>query len=162
MLTTHVTLNDQQTQALRSIAQRSGKTELEVIVEAVEQFIAQQTSAEDRQAAQQQAKGMWQDRADVPDLSSLREASNRYSIFNETQPEAGLVEAAPLTALRYDAEVTNEGRVELRVPFPHGVHVVVYVIEEPAADSFTDLLAAASTSLDFWDNALDNEDWNNA
>ena len=90
MLTTQVTLTDQQTQALRSIAQRTGKTEQEVIVEAVEQFIAQQTSAEDRQAAQQQA------------------------------------------------------------------------IEEPAADSFTDLLAAASTSLEFWDNALADEDWNNA
>ena len=162
MLTTQVTLTDQQTQALRSIAQRTGKTEQEVIVEAVEQFIAQQTSAEDRQAAQQQAEYMCQDRADVPVLSSLREESNRYSTFNETQLEAGWVEAAPLPALRYDAEVKNEGRVELRVPFPHGVHVVVYVIEEPAANSYTDLLAAASTSLDFWDNALDDEDWNNA
>jgi hypothetical protein len=162
MLTTQVILTDQQTQVLRSIAQRTGKTEMEAIVEAVDQFIAQQTSAEDRRAAQQQAEGMWQDRANVPDLRSLREESNRYSTFDETQLEAGLVEASPLTALRYDAEVTNEGRVELRVPFPHGVHVVIYVIEEPAADSFTDLLAATSTSLDFWDNALDDEDWNNA
>jgi hypothetical protein len=162
MLTTQVTLTDQQTQALRSIAQRTGKTEKEVIAEAVEQFIALQSSSDDRQAAQQQAEGMWQDRADVPDLRGLREESDRYSTFNETQPEAGLVEAAPLAALRYDVEVANEGRVELRVPFPHGVHVVVYVIEEPAADSVADLLAAASTSLDFWDNALDDEDWNNA
>jgi len=96
MLTTQVTLTDQQTQVLRSIAQRTGRTEADVIAEAVDQFIAQQISAEDRQAAQQQAKGAWQDRADLPDLKSLREASSRYPTFNETQPEAGWAEAAPL------------------------------------------------------------------
>jgi len=86
MLTTQVTLTDQLTHALRSIAQRTGKTEMEVIVEAVDQFIAQQVSSDDRRAAQQQAKGMWQDhRANVPDLRSLREDSNRYSTFDETQ-----------------------------------------------------------------------------
>lgn len=162
MLTTQVALTDQQTQALRSIAQRAGKTETDVIVEAVEQFIAQHTPIDDRQAAQQQAKGMGQNRTDLPDLRTLREESNRYSAFNENRLEAGRVEATPLTALRYNVEVTDEGRIELRVPFPHGAQVVVYVIEEPAADSFTDLLAAASTSLDFWDNALDDEEWNNA
>ena len=77
MLTTQVTLTDQQTQALRSIAQRTGKTEKDVIVEAVEQFIAQHTPRERRDALQQ-AKGMWQNRADLPDLRTLREESNRY------------------------------------------------------------------------------------
>ena len=32
---------------------------------------------------------------------------------------------APRTALRYDVEVLDEGRVELRVPFPLGTPVVV-------------------------------------
>ena len=68
----------------------------------------------------------------------------------------------PLTALRYDVEVMDDGRVELHVPFSHGAHVAVYVIEEPPAESLEDMLAAASTSLDFWGNALDDEDWNNA
>ena len=162
MLTTQVTLTDQQTQALRSIAQRTGKTETDVIVEAVEQFIARHPLSDDRPAAQQQAKGMWQNRTDLPDLRTLREESNRYLTFNENQREAGMVEATPVTALRYNVEVADEGRIELRVPFPHGAQVVVYVIEEPAAESFTDLLVAASTSLDFWDNALDDEDWNHA
>jgi hypothetical protein len=27
-------------------------------------------------------------------------------------------------------------------------------------DTFQDLLAAAQTSLEFWDNPLDDEDWN--
>jgi len=67
----------------------------------------------------------------------------------------------PQTALKYDVEVMKEGRVELLVPFPPGARVVVFVIEEPA-DTFDDLLSAAQSSLDFWDNPLDDEDWNNA
>jgi len=66
-----------------------------------------------------------------------------------------------LTALKYDAQVTDEGRVELRVPFRPGAHVTVFVVEE-SAESFADLVAAAQSSLDFWDNSLDDEDWNNA
>ena len=66
-----------------------------------------------------------------------------------------------LTALKYDLEVKDEGRVELRVPFRPGSHVTVFVVEEPA-DSLADLLSAAQSSLDFWDNALDDEDWSNA
>ena len=82
MLTTQVKLTDQQTQALRSIAQRTGKTEKEVIVEAVDQFIAQHKPHE-RQAALQQAKGMWQYRTDLPDLRMLREESDRYVASDE-------------------------------------------------------------------------------
>lgn len=65
------------------------------------------------------------------------------------------------TALKYDVEVTEQGRVELHLPFPSGTHVTVFVIGEPA-DTFHDLMLAAQSSLDFWDNPLDDEDWNNA
>jgi len=67
----------------------------------------------------------------------------------------------PKTALKYDVEVKDDGRVELTVPFPPGAHVIVFVIEA-ADDSLADLLLAAQSSLDFWDNPLDDEDWNNA
>ncbi len=140
MPTIQVTLSDQQTQALRALAQRTGKTEGDVIVEAVGQFLAQQALHE-QQAARQQ-------------VNTLRDENNRYS------PSAA-TELASWSAWRYDVEVLGEGRVELQVPFPQGSHIVVYVTEEPAAESFADLLAASSTSLDFWDNALDDEDWNN-
>ncbi|OIO96445.1 MAG: hypothetical protein AUK03_03970 [Anaerolineae bacterium CG2_30_64_16] len=65
------------------------------------------------------------------------------------------------TALKFDLKVPPEGRIELRVPFPSGSHVTVFVVEEPA-ERFDDLLAAAESSLDFWDNPLDDEDWNHA
>ena len=161
MLMAQVTLTDQQTSALRSIVLRTGKTEEEIIREAVEQFIAQHTQI-DRQAALRQAKSRWQDRTDLPDLKTLREESDRYSVSDAEQQRMMTETApAPCTALRYDVEVMDEGRVELRVPFPLGTPVVVYVVEEPQ-DDFSDLLATASASLDFWDNALDDEDWNNA
>ncbi len=35
------------------------------------------------------------------------------------------------------------------------------VVQEPA-DTMDDLVAAAQSSLDFWDNPYDDQDWNNA
>jgi hypothetical protein len=64
------------------------------------------------------------------------------------------------TALKYDAEVNKNGLVELAVPFPVGAHVTVFILE--AGESFTDLISASESSLAFWDNPLDDEDWNNA
>ena len=67
----------------------------------------------------------------------------------------------PQTALKYDVEVSDDGRVELAVPFPPGAHVTVFVIEA-AEDASSDLLLAAQSSLDFWNNTYDDEDCNNA
>ncbi len=67
--------------------------------------------------------------------------------------------SGPQTALKYEVEVLEEGRVELQVPFPPGAHVTIFVIKE-SGDTFGDLLAAAQSSLDFWDNPFDDEDWN--
>lgn len=64
------------------------------------------------------------------------------------------------TALKYDVEVKENGKVELDVPFPSGAHVTVFVIE--ANNIFNDLLSASESSADFWDNPFDDEDWNNA
>lgn len=63
--------------------------------------------------------------------------------------------------LKYEVEVQADGRVELNVPFPVGAHVTVFVVE-PSSKSFADLQAAAQSSLDFWDNPYDDEDWNDA
>jgi len=66
----------------------------------------------------------------------------------------------PQGAFKYDVQVMEKGRVELYVPVPAGEYVTVVVIPEPA-DTFDDLLAAGS-SLGFWDNSFDDEDWNDA
>jgi len=46
------------------------------------------------------------------------------------------------------------------VPLPAGARVIVFVIEESDSTA-ADLVAAAKSSVDFWDNPLDDEDWNN-
>ncbi len=69
--------------------------------------------------------------------------------------------AEPQIALKYEVEVGTDGHVDLQVPFKPGVRLVVFVLEEPA-ESLVDLTAAAQSSLAFWDNPLDDEDWNNA
>lgn len=65
------------------------------------------------------------------------------------------------TTLKYDLSVPEDGRIAVQVPFPSGARVTVFVVEEPA-ERFDDLLAAAESSLSFWDHPLDDEDWNDA
>ena len=65
------------------------------------------------------------------------------------------------TALKYDTEVKEGGRVELDVPLAPGVHVTVFVVESTNG-AFHDLLSASQSSLAFWDNPFDHQDWNKA
>ncbi len=67
----------------------------------------------------------------------------------------------PQTALKYEVEVREQGRVEFTVPFAPGKRVTIFVVEE-SEDQFHDLLEASQSTLDFWDNQLDDEDWNDA
>ena len=69
--------------------------------------------------------------------------------------------SGPQAALKFETEVGSDGRLELQVPSVAGERVVVFVIPE-SAEPFNDLTVAAESSLDFWDNPLDDEDWNNA
>lgn len=65
------------------------------------------------------------------------------------------------TALKYDVEIKQTGKLELSVPFQVGTYITVFVIsEQETIDNFDDILAATNSSLDFWDNHFDDEDWN--
>lgn len=65
------------------------------------------------------------------------------------------------TALKYEAQVNGEGHVEVTVPLPAGTHVTVFVVTEDTRTE-DELLATAESSLNFWDNPQDDQDWNNA
>jgi hypothetical protein len=65
------------------------------------------------------------------------------------------------TPLKYEAEVKPGGRIELDVPLAPGVHVTVFVVESENGH-FEELLSASQSTLSFWNNSLDDEDWNNA
>jgi hypothetical protein len=61
----------------------------------------------------------------------------------------------------FDFEVPADGRIQMHVPLPAGSHIKVLVIAEPTG-TFDDLIAAAESSTDFWNNSEDDEDWNHA
>lgn len=72
-----------------------------------------------------------------------------------------MINRPPQPALQYDVEVQKDGHVEFDVPFAAGARIVVFVIQKQD-DQFHDLVNASTSSLDFWDNPVDDEDWNNA
>jgi hypothetical protein len=65
----------------------------------------------------------------------------------------------PRSALTYEVQARDDGSIEVAGPFRPGERVTVIVIPE-AAREFDDLVSAAGSSLDFWDNPWDDEDWN--
>lgn len=76
MVTASITLTDQESAALRAIAEEAGKSEDELIPEAVRQLVTQFRHGHRREQLQQ-ARGMWKDRTDLPDLEALRRELDR-------------------------------------------------------------------------------------
>ena len=76
MLETDVALTNHDRDVLEEISQRTGKTQSELIREAVEHFIAE-FQIDDRRALMQKARGIWKDRQDLPALENLRREWNR-------------------------------------------------------------------------------------
>jgi hypothetical protein len=76
MDSTAITLTEQEQVSLRAIAQQIGKTPDELLHEAVAQYLAQFQPTR-RRTLLQQARGMWQDRTDLPSLATLRREFDR-------------------------------------------------------------------------------------
>ena len=66
----------------------------------------------------------------------------------------------PDSPLEFDSFVSSDQRIDLKVPFPAGQRMRVLIV--PEDKELRDLMQAAESSIDFWDNPLDDEDWNNA
>ena len=64
-------------------------------------------------------------------------------------------------AYKFVATINPQGKVEIDVPLPPGTPVEVLILSPPE-DTYADLVEAATSSLGFWDNAMDDEDWNDA
>ncbi len=64
----------------------------------------------------------------------------------------------PQHAFKFQADVGPDGKVELNLPLPPGTHVEVLVLT-PDTEQFDDLVHAATSSTNFWDNPWDQEDW---
>ena len=77
MAETEIILTEHERNALQEISQRTGKTENELIRNAVDQFIAKSKN-EDRLALMRKARGIWRDREDLPAFDELRREWNRF------------------------------------------------------------------------------------
>jgi len=66
-----IKLTEQERSALQEIARQSGKTESQLIHEAVGHFISE-FQIKDRRGLMQKGRGIWKDRQDLPELDDLR------------------------------------------------------------------------------------------
>ena len=69
-------LSEQETEALRDLAQQTGKTQDELLHEAVARLLAD-VQVPNRLALLRQGRGIWKDRTDLPDLCTLRAEFDR-------------------------------------------------------------------------------------
>lgn len=76
MAETELILTENVRNALQEISERTGKTENELIRDAVDLLIAQSKN-EDRIILMQKARGIWKDRQDLLPLEDLRREWNR-------------------------------------------------------------------------------------
>ena len=69
-----------------------------------------------------------------------------------------------MQALKYDAEVGAEGEIILpRLGLNQGTPVeIIVLVRDSDADDQEGLRLLAAKTMDFWDNPIDDEVWNNA
>jgi hypothetical protein len=65
----------------------------------------------------------------------------------------------PRKAFLAETEVQAGGKIELTLPIPQGSRVEVVVISQET-DEFQDMRDAAALTTDFWDNPIDDAEWN--
>jgi predicted transcriptional regulator len=76
MVRTQIYLTEKERDALRDLARQTGKKQSELIRRAIDDFI-DRFQPRDRRAMLEQARGMWQDRGDLPDFQALRRELDR-------------------------------------------------------------------------------------
>jgi hypothetical protein len=68
-----------------------------------------------------------------------------------------------MQALKIETQVTARGTLRLPpLKVKKGTPVEVIVLVRESEDESADLMRTAETTLDFWDNPVDDEVWNDA
>jgi hypothetical protein len=76
MVRTQIYLTEEEQTALRSLSRKTGLTQSELIRQAIDSFLAEETEL-DRSVLLSQAYGVWKDRSDLPDFEALRREWDR-------------------------------------------------------------------------------------
>jgi hypothetical protein len=76
MATAYIHLSEEEVQALRRLEQQTGKTQDELLHEAVVHLITY-VQPVNRLDLLRQARGIWKDRSDLPDIRKLRAEFDR-------------------------------------------------------------------------------------
>lgn len=82
MIRTQIYLTEQEQSALKALVRQTGKTQSELIREAVDRMVAQ-SDASSRLAKLRVARGMWKNRADLPDFEEARRSWERFPLGGE-------------------------------------------------------------------------------
>jgi hypothetical protein len=78
MVRTQIYLTETEQRGLRALSRQTGLSQSELIRQAIDAFLSGEQEL-DRPALLRQARGLWQERDDLPDFSALRREFDRVT-----------------------------------------------------------------------------------